>query len=154
MSFTFKLFIIFLFFNSLNSQRLRKATKKPQLVQADQEKFTQWKKKFGKVYKTTDEENQAALKVIENIKEIEAHNELFKAGKSSFTRAAWMSSDLTFEEKKKLLMGGVSSNFSDKAKRQTKNQFPKGPAEVNWVTAGRVNGVRDQFLCGSCWLVV
>lgn len=136
-------------------RRISKSSQISTLTPLELEKFTQWKNKFGKIYKNPLEEEKAAKKFLQNIKEIDAHNELFKAGKETFSRGVWMGSDLTYEEKQKLLMGEIPTNETEKVKRQARsrilNQFPKGPPEVNWVKVGRVNGVRDQGQCGSCW---
>lgn len=54
-------------------------------------------------------------------------------------------------------MGNVPNNLTSteryrrQAKKRIKNNFPKGPDQVDWVQSGRVQGVRDQASCGSCW---
>lgn len=88
MSRFFKIFLIFLLFAQISSQRNKKLQQSQKsLTETDFQKFSNWKKKFGKTYKNPEEEKRAAQKVVDNLREIEAHNELYKAGKETFTRA-------------------------------------------------------------------
>lgn len=149
----FLLLVIFInFSNSFKIKNFqRNAVKTVQVSQDDKSNFLKWKQKHGKIYKTQAEEDHALESFTGNSKDIEAHNNDFKSGKVTYTRALWMRSDLSYEEKLHALMGEIPTNDTERLKRQLKNQFPTGPAEVNWVKAGRVNSIRDQGVCGSCW---
>lgn len=149
----FLLLIIFInFSNPLKIQNLNQnAVKTLQISQDDKAVFLKWKQKHGKIYKTQAEEDHAMESVKGNLIDIEAHNNDFKKGKVTYTRALWMRSDLSYDEKVKSLMGEIPTNTTERLKRQLKNQFLSGPAEVNWVKAGRVHSIRDQGTCGSCW---
>lgn len=153
----FQLLLLTLFINFSASLKLKNsnqsAVKTLQITPDDKANFLKWKQKHGKIYKTQAEEDHAMESVVGNLKDIEAHNDKFKSGKVTYTRALWMRSDLSYDEKVKSLMGEIPTNTTttERLKRQLKNQFPSGPAEINWVKAGRVNSIRDQGKCGSCW---
>lgn len=118
-----------------------------------QAKFQAWKASFNKSYQSVDDERRAMDSMLQNQKEIEAHNKKFRAGKETFERGVWKRSDLSFNEKQKLLTGTKQlPSEPDRVVRQAnKIKLKSAPKSLNWVTAGRVHGVDDQKVCGSCY---
>lgn len=120
----------------------------------DQEaKFEEWKVSFNKNYATPDDEEKAKTSMLENDEKIEEHNKRFKQGKESFARGLWKRSDLSFQEKKKVLAGAkeIPSNSSNTLQAARKRFKASSPSSVNWTALGMVNGVEDQRTCGSCY---
>lgn len=110
---------------------------------AEDAQFMQFVTKYGKSYGTKEEYEFRAQQFKENLVKITMNNArndvTYRLGINKF-------SDLTPQEfKKKLGYKKLSNN---------KNvQFLDQPNadSVNWVTAGKVNPVKDQQQCGSCW---
>lgn len=122
--------------------------------QPDQQaKFKAWKAQFNKKYSSKSEENKAMSSMLQSQNEIEAHNARFYAGKESYERGLWSRSDLSFDEKQKLLTGskdipGATNSSNLQAAPKTNKAIPKS---VDWVAAGLVHAVDDQEYCGSCY---
>lgn len=90
-------------------------------------------------------------KMLGNNEVIEAHNKRFRAGKETFTRSLWKRSDLSFEEKQKLLTGSkdlFSNTTTLQASGDSQNR-KASPQSVNWTADGLVNAVDDQQTCGK-----
>lgn len=120
---------------------------------ADRQKFQAWKQKFSKVYASAGDEDRAMKNMLANLKEIEAHNALFKAGKVTFSRKTWEYSDLTFTDKLQALAGSKEGNSSQLLLQGGRENFKKGLEKIDWVKAGLVHPIQDQKKCGSCWCV-
>lgn len=110
-----------------------------------QAKFQKWKTTFNKNYATPDDEAKAMEKVLKNFDEIEAHNKRFQEGKETFQRGLWKRSDLSFEEKRKLLAGSTELTSSTQTTQApvllqaaSPNTFKASPSSVNWTAAGLV----------------
>lgn len=119
--------------------------------------FQTWKQRHKKSYKSTVDEQKAMTNMLKNLREIEAHNKLYEAGKVSYRRAVWEQSDLNYEEKQKVLIGQKQVQIvgnetkTGRLMASALSKLKATPAEVNWVKAGLVNPIRNQGKCGSCW---
>jgi cathepsin L len=148
--------ILFLIFISAKAQkRAQKNWREDQ-----RQKFQQWKQKFNKSYATQDDEDKAMGSMLENDDVIEKHNQRFKDGKETFTRALWKRSDLSLEEKKKLLTGAIEIPINStervvrsapRKKLKSASKLKSAPSNVNWTAAGLVQPVMDQRTCGGCY---
>lgn len=118
-----------------------------------QEKFLKWKATYKKSYPTREDEARAMDSMLQNQDVIEAHNKKFREGKVSFERGLWKRSDLSFEEKQKLLTG--SKDLPTESEKLTLQAAPgkmkPAPSSIDWVKAGRVHAVDDQTVCRSCY---
>ena len=144
--------------NPSNPSNPSKSPKKSSISDQDRQKFQQWKQKHKKSYQSTADEDKAMENLIKNLREIDAHNELYAAGKTTYTRALWEKSDLSFEEKQQFLSG--EKVFEPRNESTTTLRFVRAaksrklkaaPPELNWVKEGLVNPIQDQKKCGSCW---
>lgn len=113
-------------------------------------KFQAWKSTFNKTYESTEAEQQAMEKMFSNDDEIEAHNNRFRSGKETFKRGLWKRSDLSLEEKKKLLTGSKEIPTTSQALQAApkKNNLKNPPPSLNLTALGLVHAVNDQLMCG------
>jgi C1A family cysteine protease len=117
---------------------------------AEKTKFQEWKAQYKRIYKTAADEQKASRNLRNNLREIEFHNLRFKAGLETYSRGLWERSDLSFEEKTKVL-AAANFNFTQQTLQGPRKKLPSAPQEVNWVKAGLVHPVEDQGSCGSCF---
>ncbi|XP_070508332.1 cathepsin L-like peptidase [Chironomus tepperi] len=119
----------------------------------DRQRFQSWKQKHKKSYQSTADEDKALSTLVKNMREIEAHNVLYAAGKTTYTRALWEQSDLSFEEKQQFLSGlkELESKNDTILRFVRAAKLKASPPELNLVKAGLVNPIQDQKKCGSCW---
>lgn len=118
---------------------------------AEKAKFQEWKSSFKRSYKSSGEENKAMRNLLNNRKEIEKHNLRFKVGLETYSRGLWELSDLSFEEKSKVLTGSTF-NYTQLSLQGAPKKLKKAPPQVNWVSEGRVHPVQNQGRCGSCYV--
>lgn len=109
-----------------------------------------YKRTHNKTY-TADEDVVRQLIWQTNLQKIEAHNELYAQGLSSFYLGENQFADMTNEEFRRVMNG-----FKPKAPLTPKN-YQTGmyknvlAATVDWRTKGYVTPIKDQGQCGSCW---
>lgn len=89
-------------------------------------------------------------------KEIDEHNLLYARGEATFKRALWRLSDLSRDERVKLLNHFIKPDkeFADFVVRPrqviaTSDIYPTGPDSYNSDALGLVTPVKDQGDCGS-----
>lgn len=114
-------------------------------------KFQAWKSAFNKNYESPEAEQQAMDKMLNNDDEIEAHNNRFRTGKETFKRGLWKRSDLSLEEKKKLLTGSkeIPTTSQTLQAAPKKNNLKNPPPSLNLTALGLVHKVDDQMMCGA-----
>jgi KDEL-tailed cysteine endopeptidase len=114
--------------------------------------FLMFKSKFGKQYQSESDFNYRQSIFAETLKRISAHNsdesQTFKMGVNMF-------SDLTSTERKSKYLGKSSSSpkvdHCQAPDYLTKSKSNPTQEAVDWAAAGKVQVVKDQQQCGSCW---
>ena len=105
-------------------------------------------------YKNADEEKKALSKFLKNSKANDDFNNKAESENLYYKRGSWRYSYLSEEEKLRFLCGSkdlpaelvLSKKVNDEKVPETKMTY------LNWVEEGRVLSVRDQGICGSCWV--
>jgi len=112
--------------------------------------WNEFKQTHGKSYSTSEEEIARFNIFIENQRQIDAHNEEFKAGHHTFEVGMNQFGDMTNEEFHSQMNGFVQSN-----KPAASSIFHAAvtdiPDSVDWRPKGYVTPVKNQGQCGSCW---
>jgi len=107
--------------------------------------FKQWKSLHGKVYDTEVEEKYREQIFNENVAKINAHNadnsQTYQMGLTQFA-------DLSQEEFAGLYLTLKAKKLEN---TRTMNDRVEITNDIDWVTQGKVTGVKNQGQCGSCW---
>jgi len=113
-------------------------------TQTKSNSFESFKAAHGKVYATAEEESYRRAIFMINEAEIIAHN----ADKTqTYTKAVNFFADMTKEEFKSIYL-----QFKPReTKKVVADETHEFIGDVNWVTAGKVQRVKNQGQCGSCW---
>lgn len=110
--------------------------------------FLQWSASVGRSYATYSEMSMREAVFSNNDDLIKGKNSAAKGAKFAHNKF----SDLTSSEFQSLYLGGFSREDKDEEEGgEGLRELQSLPAAVNWFTAGKVNDVKDQGACGSCW---
>ncbi|XP_017331438.1 cathepsin L isoform X3 [Ictalurus punctatus] len=118
--------------------------------------FHAWKLKFGKIYKSVEEESQHMNTWLENRKLVLVHNMLADQGIKSYRLGMNYFADMSNQEYRESVFKGCLGSFNS-TKRDSAVTFLRQaggavlPDTVDWRVKGYVTEVKDQKNCGSCW---
>lgn len=123
------------------------------LIRDGYEAWENFKKEHAKVYESDEVEHDRMLTFLENLEEIQNHNDLYAQGEWTFEMGTNHIADLSFEEYKRL--NGYRVLYKDGIERNgTTFMVPynvKIPDQIDWREHGLVTEVKNQGMCGSCW---
>ena len=115
--------------------------------------FRNWMNEHNVQYETMDQESRAFNTWVDNhyyIERVNAQNLTYRLGHNRF-------SAFSHEDYLAMIRGyrGLNSPYVSNPVRlnirQEETINEQIPANVDWVSAGAVTGVKDQGQCGSCW---
>lgn len=135
------MFTTFILFTSLF------AATKSFLIEDSWNQFTHFQTRFQKIYNNPEEVESRFNIFKSNLKTILNHN---SAHNHNFTMSINQFTDLTPEEFKTQYASGYKPLESFGCSRFTTHSDIL-PASIDWTTSGKVNPIRDQGQCGSCW---
>ncbi|KAI7804885.1 cathepsin L.1 [Triplophysa rosa] len=118
--------------------------------------FHAWKLKFGKSYRSVEEESQRKLTWLSNRKLVLVHNMLADQGIKSYRLGMTYFADMDNEEYRRVIFHGCLSSFNRTKARDGATFFRLAggavlPDSVDWRDKGFVTDIKDQKQCGSCW---
>jgi C1A family cysteine protease len=111
--------------------------------------FHEFKQKFNRIYKNSEEEEYRRKVFNESMAFINAENAKNKSYKLGVTDFA----DITFDEFKQTYLTGYSPQQTNRTLDtfHAPVDFIEPAGGVDWSTKGAVTPVKNQAQCGSCW---
>merc|ERR1711962_301825 len=120
------------------------------LASEELEAWNSYKATYGKTYESAAEDALRMKIFQDTVAKINAHNELFKAGKVHFEQGVNHFSDLTASEYRYMNNGfQMPENLTGKAFVAPNDEAV--PESIDWRQYGAVTPVKNQGQCGSCW---
>ncbi|KAF7704690.1 hypothetical protein HF521_021762 [Silurus meridionalis] len=118
--------------------------------------FNAWKIKFGKTYKSVEEESQRKMTWLENRKLVLIHNMLADQGIKSYRLGMNNFADMSNQEYRESVLQDCLASFNRTQKHIAATFLRQEggidlPQTVDWRKKGYVTEVKDQMNCGSCW---
>ncbi|TSM77431.1 Cathepsin L [Bagarius yarrelli] len=118
--------------------------------------FHAWKLKFGKIYKSLEEEIQRKNTWLENRKLVLVHNMLADQGIKSYRLGMTFFADMNNQEYRESVSKGCLGAFNRTKKHSGVTVLRQAwgadlPDNVDWRDKGYVTDVKNQKHCGSCW---
>ncbi|KAK9883495.1 hypothetical protein WA026_001669 [Henosepilachna vigintioctopunctata] len=113
--------------------------------------WTNFQTTFGKSYRSPVEARKRFSIFKSNLEFIEAHNELYRNGKTTFTMGTNEYADWSDSEFKHYLKSGLLNSTRKAGEIFAKNSAFVAPESVDWRKEGVVTPVKNQKSCGGCW---
>lgn len=118
--------------------------------------FHAWKLKFGKSYRSAEEESHRQLTWLTNRKLVLVHNMMADQGLKSYRLGMTYFADMSNEEYRQLVFRGCLGSMNNTKARGGSTFFRLRkaavvPDTVDWRDKGYVTDIKDQKQCGSCW---
>lgn len=111
-------------------------------------KFNEFKMQYNKSYDSLEDHKYRLGVFADNLKKIQQHNaketETYTLGINQFA-------DMTFEEFKAKYLGTMVGDDPAANCEQQTTRVGDRVESVDWNKAGRVQKVKNQAMCGSCW---
>lgn len=133
----------------LSMNQIDRSLDDPAFITRSAKEFQEFKTTFKKSYSTIDDASFRFKIFTYNLKMIEEHN----AKGESYTMAINQFADLTYDEFHDKYLSPMKDDPESKCDKKTVDQpeLEEDLQKVDWVTAKKVQKVKNQEQCGSCW---